>query len=568
MRVFHLLIFSLLSLSAIADQANKPPLQAGNVVAVKNGVVTSRSAIASEVGAEIMAAGGNAIDAAVATGFALAVTYPSAGNVGGGGFAVVRLASGKTITLDSRERAPGSAHRDMYLDEDGNVIRGLSTRTHKASGVPGSVDGLLMLLESHGTMDRHQVLAPAIRLAERGFKLTDDLASQFARVSSAMSNYPASVAKFTKEGEAYQAGDTWVQKDLAKTLRLIDQQGRKGFYEGDTAELIVAEMQRGGGIISLDDLKDYRSVWREPVVGTYRDYQVWTMSPPSSGALIVQMLNFLEPYKVAEMGWGSPELVHLMIEAERRAYADRAVHLGDPDFYSVPLANLTSKEYAKTRFADFDPNKASRSADIGAGSLPEESPQTTHFSVMDKDGNAVAITTTLNSSYGSKIVVPGTGILLNNEMDDFSAKEDTANQFGLIGRSANAIEPGKRMLSSMSPTIVTKDGKPVLVTGSPGGSTIITTVFQIILNVLDHKMSPEQAVASPRFHHQWKPESVMTGPNAFSDETLKALKAMGHGEITARFRGGIGDANTIVVDDKGMMIGVKDPRNEGAAAGF
>ena len=543
-------------------------IQSGAVVRVKNGVVTSRSALASEVGAKIMAEGGNAIDAAVATGFALAVTYPSAGNIGGGGFAVVRLADGKMVTLDHRERAPGKAHRDMYLDADGNVVRGLSTRSHLAVGVPGSVDGLLTLLEAHGTMNHHQVLAPAIELAEKGFPLDEDLADQFNRQTSSMANYPASLAKFTNKGEAYKAGDIWIQPDLAKTLKLIDQHGRAGFYEGEVAKNIAAEMARHNGIISEADLKDYRSIWREPVHGTYRGYEIWSMAPPSSGALIVQLLNFLEPYDVKAMGWGSPELVHLMIEAERRAYADRAQHLGDPDFYSVPLTALVDKDYAKKRMADFDPKRASRPEDIGAGSLPQESPQTTHYSVLDKAGNAVAITTTLNSSFGSKIVVPGTGILLNNEMDDFSAKEDTANQFGLVGRSANSIEPGKRMLSSMSPTIVTKDGKPVLLTGSPGGATIITTVFQVVLNVLDHQMTPEQAVAAPRFHHQWPSEAVMSGPDAFSDETLKALNAMGHTQISARFRGGIGDANTIVVEPDGTMVGVKDPRNVGSAAGF
>lgn len=567
MRVLAFVLSLVVSLNLVANTPESIELQSGAVVRANHGVVTSRSALASQVGAEIMAAGGNAIDAAVATGFALAVTYPSAGNVGGGGFAVVRLADGRTVTLDSRERAPGKADRDMYLDQDGNVVPGLSTRTHKASGVPGSVDGLLILLETHGSMDRHRVLAPAIRLAEQGFPLDEDLAEQFARVSGSMQSYPASLAKFTNGGKAYKAGDIWVQKDLAHTLKLIDQHGRAGFYQGEIAEKIVAEMQRGGGVIELQDLKDYQSVWRDPIQGSYRGYQIWTMAPPSSGALVVQLLNFLEPYKVGAMGWGSPEVAHLMIEAERRAYADRALHMGDPDFYPVPVAKLIAKDYAKQRFADFDPKKASRSDDIGAGQFPEESPQTTHFSVMDKAGNAVAITTTLNSSFGSKIVVPGTGILLNNEMDDFSAKEDVANQFGLVGRSANAIEPGKRMLSSMSPTIVTKDGKTVLITGSPGGSTIITTVFQVIVNVIDHQMTPEQAVAAPRFHHQWRPESIMTGPNAFSAETLKTLNGMGHDQISDRFRGGIGDANTIVVEH-GVMVGVKDPRNEGAAVGW
>ncbi len=563
-----LITFFLVSFSCVGFTQTEKPFT-GSIASGKNGVVTSRSEIASQVGIDILKQGGNAIDAAVATGFALAVTYPSAGNVGGGGFAVVHLANGKVVTLDSRERAPAAAHRDMYLDEDRNIIRGLSTRTRKATGVPGSVDGLLLLLNTYGTMDRHQVLAPAIELAEKGFPLDVDLASQFSRVLSSMGDYPGSLAKFSKDGKAYDAGDIWKQPDLAKTLRAIDEHGRDGFYSGDVAKKIVAEMNRGAGIITEKDLQDYKSVWREPVQGTYRGYEVWSMAPPSSGALIVQMLNFLEPYDIKKMGWGSAETIHLMVEAERRAYADRAQHLGDPDFYNVPLAMLTSKEYAKTRFQDFDPNKASLSTEIGAGSLPEESPQTTHFSVMDGKGNAVALTTTLNSSYGNKIVAEGTGILLNNEMDDFSSKENEANQFGLLGKSANAIEPGKRMLSSMSPTIVTKNDKPFLVTGSPGGSTIITTVFQVIINAIDHDMNVADAVAAPRFHHQWMPDAILHGPSAISSDAKEALEKMGHIGINGRFRGGIGDANSIMYDAENKVIsGTKDPRNEGGAIAY
>lgn len=554
----------------VETQAGETKVVSATLVAAENGVVSSRSALASEAGVDIMAAGGNAVDAAVATGFALAVTYPSAGNIGGGGFAVIRLADGKVRTLDSRERAPAAAHRDMYLDDEGELIPGLSTRTRAASGVPGSVDGLLVLLETYGTMDREQVLQPAIRLAEEGFPLTEDLARQFARVLDSMRDFPASMKKFSKNGAPYQAGDIWRQPDLAKTLKLIASKGRNGFYSGEVADKIAAEMDKGLGLISKEDLADYRSVWREPVTGTYRGYEIWGMPPPSSGgALIVQMLNMLEPFDLRGMGWGSPGAIHLMVEAERRAYADRTEHMGDPDYFEVPLARLTAKEYARERFSNFDPQKASDSEEISAGSWPEESPQTTHFSVLDKWGNGVALTTTLNSSYGNKIVVEGTGILLNNEMDDFSAKKNVANQFGLLGREANAIEPGKRMLSSMSPTIVTKDDKPFLLTGSPGGSTIITTTLQVIVNVIDHQMPIDKAVSAPRFHHQWMPDAIWHGPGGIPESTLPVLKKMGHKNISQRFSGGIGDANSILYDAKsGTIYGMKDPRNEGAAVGF
>lgn len=552
------------------DDAVSSKVISSTFVSGQNGVVSSRSALASEVGVDIMMAGGNAIDAAVATGFALAVTYPSAGNIGGGGFALIRLADGTIRALDSRERAPAAAHRDMFLDEEGNVVPGLATASHAAAGVPGTVDGLLMLLEAHGTMSRQEVLEPAIRLAEEGFPLPEDLARQFRRVLDSMRDYPASMAKFSKNGEPYQAGEIWRQPELARTLRLIAEHGREGFYAGETAAKIVAEMQRGNGLITEQDLADYRSIWREPIRSSYRGYTVWGMPPPSSGgALIAQMLNMLEPFDIGSMGWGSPETIHLMVEAERRAYADRAQHLGDPDYVDVPLAMLIDPEYARERFSDFDPERATPSSQVGPGHWPEESPQTTHFSVMDQWGNAVALTTTLNSSYGNKIVVEGTGILLNNEMDDFAAKPGVANQFGLTGRDANAIEPGKRMLSSMSPTIITKDDQPFLVTGTPGGSTIITTTLQIIINVIDHQMSLEEAVAAPRFHHQWQPDAIWYGPGGIPDEAILALEAKGHKNISLRFRSGIGDANSILYDQETKTIeGMKDPRSDGGAAAY
>ena len=534
-----------------------------------HGMVASRSLLASQVGVDIMRQGGNAIDAAVATGFAMAVAYPSAGNLGGGGFMVIRLADGTVIANDHREVAPGKASRDMYLDAEGNVVAGLSTDSHLAVGVPGTVDGLLTVLEKYGKLTRAQVLAPAIRLAREGFALNYDLAQQFAEEREGMSRYPATMAVFAKaDGSPYREGDVWKQPDLAHTLALISEQGRAGFYEGSVADAIVAEMVRGHGLISRKDLKRYRSKFRDAIHGTYRGYDIITMPPPSSGGiLLVQMLNMLENYDVKGMGFGAANTVHLMIEAERRAYADRAEHLGDPDFFKVPIAKLTDKAYAKQRFANFDANKATPSDSVGAGHWPEESHNTTHASFVDAAGNAVAYTTTLNLSYGSKIVAAGTGVLLNNEMDDFSAKANTGNTYGLIGRVANEVQPNKRMLSSMTPTIVTKDGKLVLVTGSPGGSTIITTVLQVVVNTLDHGMEVSEAVCMPRVHSQWQPDRVIFEPNGLSPDTVAILKQRGHTLVSARFGRGIGDANSIRISGNDLQ-GMHDPRNAGGAVGF
>ena len=531
-------------------------------------MVVSRSQIASDVGLETLKQGGNAVDAAVATAFALAVTYPSAGNLGGGGFMVICLADGTQIVNDHREKAPINATRNMYLDEIGNVIPGMSRNTHKAVGVPGSVAGLLDALKRYGTLPRVRVMAKAIELARDGFPLPADIARQFAQRSERLARFPAGRMIFQKaNGSAYIAGDIWKQPDLALTLERIAMRGRAGFYEGDTADMIVQEMQRHSGLVSRVDLMEYRSIWREPVVATYRDYSVVSMPPPSSGgALLIQILNMLEPYAVGAMGYGSAEVMHLMVEAERRAYADRAEHLGDPDFYRVPLEQLIDKDYARQRFNGFDPDRAGISANVDAGAFAQESKETTHVSVMDRNGNAVALTTTLNSGYGSTIVVEGAGFLLNNEMDDFSAKPNTRNQFNLIGREANAIEPRKRMLSSMTPTVVLQDGKPFLVTGSPGGSTIITTVLQVLVNVIDHGMTLSEAVSSPRFHHQWVPDSITVEADGFSPETLAALRKKGHTDIRpARY--GLGDANSIMRMD-GTLHGVQDPRTQGGAAGY
>ena len=550
---------------------NPEPLSpTGTTVAeAKQAVVASRSPFASAVGVQVLEQGGNAIDAAVAMGFALAVTHPSAGNLGGGGFMVLRLANGELAASDHRETAPAKASRKMYQDEDGNVVPGLSTASHLSVGVPGTVAGLLDVLAKYGSWTRQAAIAPALQLARAGFPLPADLAAQFESQRENFARYPASRAVFAKaDGSAYQAGDVFRQPDLAATLERIAADGRDGFYRGETADLIVAEMERGGGLVSHQDLASYQPRWRAPVRGSYRGFEVVSMPPPSSGGiLLVQMLNMIERYDVGAMGFGSAAKTHLYIEVARRAYADRAEHLGDPDFYDVPAAMLTSKSYAARRLADFDPKRASDSSDVGAGGpLPAESPETTHVSVLDAAGNAVAYTTTLNLGYGAKIVVAGGGFLLNNEMDDFSAKPNVPNAFGLVGGEANAIAPGKRMLSSMTPTILLKDGKPVLVTGSPGGSTIITTVLQVVLNVVDHGMALADAVASPRLHHQWLPNRVVYEPGAATPEALAELEERGHVNVQQiGFR--IGDANSAMRVGTGL-VGVSDPRNHGGAAGF
>ena len=531
----------------------------------ENGAVTSRSLIASNVGLEVLREGGNAVDAAVATAFALAVTYPSAGNIGGGGFMVIHLPEGTVITNDHRERAPGKASRDMFL-VDGEYSPRLALRSHLSSGVPGSVAGLLTSLKRYGSMSRERILAPAIWLAEEGFALPEDLAGQFSQRRTVWEENPSSAKVFLKrDGSAYKPGDVFSQPDLANTLRRISKHGKDGFYKGETAALLVDQMRDNDGLISLEDLADYESVWREPIVGTFREYTIYSMPPPSSGGvLLVQMLNMLEPLGIGKFGFGSTATMHAMIEAERRAYADRAEFLGDSDFYPVPISTLISKEYAAKRMLDFDPGEASTSANINAGPMDTESEETTHLSVYQNDGMAVSLTTTINAGYGSGIIVEGAGFLLNNEMDDFSAKPGTPNAYGLVGAEANAIEPGKRMLSSMTPTIVKRGDDVVLITGSPGGSTIITTMLQVVLNVIEHGQPIEKSVSNPRFHHQWLPDSV-SHENGFSNSVLNDLKKLGHTDI--RTRAVIGDVNQIgIVDDQ--IIAVSDPRSAGGAAAF
>lgn len=542
------------------------PNLAANEVSSKYGVVTSRSEFASRAGTQMLAQGGNAVDAIVAAGFALAVTYPSAGNLGGGGFMVIRMADGTTVTNDHREMAPSGAYRDMFLDDEGEYDPIKALRSHLASGVPGSVAGLLDVHKRFGRLSRERVMAESIRLASEGFELPSDIARQISGRKDIWLRTKGSREKFLKQdGSNFEEGELFVQPYLAQTLMRIRDQGRDGFYKGKTAELVVEEMQRGNGLITLKDLEGYRTVWRDPIMGSYRGFEIISMSPPSSGGvLLVQMLNMLEQFDLGSMGSGKPSTIHTMAEVERRAYADRAVHLGDMDFYPVPISRLIDKKYATQRIQDFEPHKRTPSSTIVAGELPtpEESEETTHLSAIDSDGNAVAYTTTLNSGYGNGIVVEGAGFLLNNEMDDFSSKPGVPNQFGLLGAEANAIEPRKRMLSSMTPTIVVKEDRPVLVTGSPGGSTIITTVLQIVVNVVDHGMSISDAVSQPRFHHQWMPDAITLESDGFENATVDQLRKMGH---EVRERRTIGDANTVGWNDD-SITGVSDPRNAGFAS--
>jgi len=542
----------------------------------KNGMVTAQEAIAAAVGRDILAQGGNAVDAAVATGFALAVTLPNAGNLGGGGFMLIALNNDgadndEVIAIDYREMAPAAASRDMFLGTGGEVDNQKAQYSHLSAGVPGSVMGMLDALEAYGTMSRKQVMAPAIKLANRGFPVTYGMAQGLSSSKAYLSKDPSSLAYFFKpDGVFYKQGDTLKQKDLAKTLKLISRKGAAGFYEGRTAELMVAEMQRGGGIITLADMKNYHSVTREPAKGTYRGYEVFSMPPPSSGGVhVVQMLNILEGYDLHALEHNSADYLHLLIESMRRAYADRSKYLGDPDFFDVPITKLTDKTYGERLRNTIDTGKASRSEDILPGHhLPKESPATTHYSVMDKWGNAVSVTTTLNFSFGSGYSVDGAGFLLNNEMDDFSSKPGSPNGFGLIGGEANKIEPRKRPLSSMTPTIVKKDGKPWFVTGSPGGGTIITVVLQTILNVIDFDMNAMEAVTAPRIHHQWLPDVIVTEPGISAD-TIRILEDRGfifsQDDFGKYKRTGLGRANAVMHKD-GFFYGAADLRSPTSGA--
>lgn len=531
----------------------------------QNGVVVSAHPEASQVGLEILKKGGNAIDAAVAVQFALAVVYPNAGNIGGGGFLVYRSAKGEIASIDYREKAPGKASRDMYLDDKGNPIVDKSIYGHLSAGVPGTVDGMFKAHAKYGKLSWKAVVQPSVDLAAKGFPVTVKQAGELNRQKAKFIQYNPSGTALVKE-QPWKAGDLLVQAELAHTFELIRDKGRAGFYEGEVAAHIVKEMQRGAGLISAKDLKDYDAKWRTPVTGKYKSYKLITMPPPSSGGIaLMQLLQSVEPYPIASWGHNQDSTVRLIVEAERRVYADRATHLGDPDFYKVPQEQLLKPEYQKERMKTMSWDRATPSAELQAGTFNvKESEETTHYSIVDKEGNAVSVTTTLNGAYGSFVVVKGAGFILNDEMDDFSVKPGSPNKYGLVGGEANAIAPGKRMLSSMTPTILERDGKLYMVVGTPGGSTIITSVFQTILNVLEFGQSMQEAVSSKRFHHQWLPDEVYTEKDVFSSATEAALKAKGYNLVP---RASIGRVDAILKTPKGYEGGA-DPRGDDTTRGW
>jgi gamma-glutamyltranspeptidase/glutathione hydrolase len=554
-------------------------------VSGKNGMVVSTSSYASKVGVDILKKGGNAIDAAVAVGFALAVTYPSAGNIGGGGFMVIHLADGKNTTIDFREKAPLSAYEDMYVNEAGEFLPELSLEGTTSASVPGSVAGLIYTLEKYGTLPLAEVIQPAIELAKNGWNLEARDARRFKRNLKEFEKYPSSLKVFSKDGEPYREGDLFTQPDLARTLEGINENGRDGFYKGKVAELLVEQVSSLGGYITLEDLEKYRPLEREPTTGSYRGYKVVSMPPPSSGGIaLVELLNILENYP-AHIGtkdsWGSSIYFHHLVEAMKYVYADRTYHLGDEDFYPVPIEKLISKAYAKTIFDKIEdakmkavPSGEIKSIDV---SLPHENTETAHYSVYDSFGNAVSTSTTINSAFGSKIVVEGAGFLLNNQMDDFSGKPGTQNQYGLLGTEANSIQPEKRMLSSMTPTILLKNGVPYIIIGSPGGSTIITAVLQVILNCIDFDMNIAEAIEKPRIHHQWLPDSIYFEQQALTEDVKDELAAMGYAFVDddAEHRR-LGITEGIMITEgitktdsvKKIIYGASDPRGGGLAVGY
>lgn len=543
---------------------NTPVYEIVKTMVDDSAMVVTAHPVAAQAGYDILRQGGNAVDAAVAVQFSLAVCYPIAGNIGGGGFMVYRDADGSVDALDYREMAPAAATADMYLDENGNADAEKSQNGGLAVGVPGTVAGMYEAHQKYGKIkDWKVLLAPAIKAASEGFKLTHRQAGLMNKNKDKFEKYNPDATIFTSK--EWSGGDLLVQRDLAQTLQAISDQGPDGFYKGKVADQIVAQMKKSGGIITHKDLENYVAKWRTPISVDYKGHKIISMPPPSSGGIaLAQILGMVEPYDLSTYDYHSPEHIHLVAEAERRAFADRATHLGDSDFYNVPVEGLMDHDYLLTRMQDFDPKKASLSADIKEGDA-KESLQTTHYSIVDVEGNAVSMTTTLNGGYGSKLVVNGAGFLLNNEMDDFSAKPGTPNMFGLIGAEANKIEPGKRMLSSMTPTIVEKDGKLLLVCGTPGGSTIITSVYQTVANVVDFGMTATKAVQSPRFHHQWMPDKLILEAEGFDSTLVQSLKELGH-EVMQR--GKLGKVEAIKSLSDGNIEGAADTRADDAVKGF
>ncbi|MCZ6915798.1 MAG: gamma-glutamyltransferase [Gemmatimonadetes bacterium] len=537
---------------------SRPPIRAAA------GMVVSADMRASQVGRDVLRAGGNAIDAAIATGFALAVTHPGAGNIGGGGFMVVRLPDGRATAIDFREKAPLAANADMFLDENGTYSSTLHHNSHLAVGVPGTVAGFAKAHERYGKLPWARLVGPAVDLAAEGFVLTGNLARSLRGVVQRLSRYPATVDAFTRDGEEYLPGEVLRQPDLARTLERIMREGRKGFYRGETARLLAAEMRRGGGLITEEDLARYEAIERTPIRGTFRGYEIISMPPPSSGGpALVQMLNVLEGYDLRSMGHNSAAYIHHVTEAMRRAYRDRALLLADQDFVEVPVDRLTSKEYAAELRQSINPAMAGHSdpADV---SVPHESDQTTHYSVVDADGMAVSVTYTLEQGYGSGIVVPGAGFLLNNEMGDFNPQRGLTTSGGLIGTEPNLARPEQRMLSSMTPTILARDGRLVAVIGSPGGRTIINTVLQVALNVMEFDMGIQEAVDARRLHHQWLPDNLRIEAGGVSAETVGQLRAMGH---VVQVRGRQGSIHSIMIDPvTGDRLGAPDYRQSDAGA--
>ncbi len=554
-------IFSIVVICFACRQApSGPPYDIVQSVVEDSVMIVAEHPLAAMVGEDIFRLGGNAVDAAIASQFVLAVVYPRAGNIGGGGFMVIRMANGETAALDYRETAPASAHRDMYLDSLGNVVEDRSKAGHLAVGVPGTVAGMEAAFHKYSKLkDWNLLLQPAIHLAAKGFALTESEAKRLNEYAPAFEKHNADARPFVKKG-TWKTGDLLVQPDLARTLERIQRMGAKGFYEGETADLIVAEMQQGGGLITLEDLKSYEAKWRTPIIGQYKNYRIITMPPPSSGGIaLVQLLTMLEKFPLRDMGFQSATTVHAIAEASRRVYADRAEHLGDNDFFPVPVDMLLDPTYIVARMKDFNPEKATPSGEVGQKvKIGLETFETTHTSVVDYEGNAVSVTTTLNLNYGSKVIVQGAGFFLNDEMDDFSVKPGVPNYFGLVGAEANAIQPGKRMLSSMTPTIVERDGSLHLVLGAPGGSTIITSVLQTFLNVAEHGMTLDEAVSAPRFHHQWLPDHITCERDAIDTLHRKTLWDMGHSLQNVERMALV---KAILVLPDGQLHGVGDRRN-------